>query len=253
MSKLTIGYFYKEDLNLYGDNGNVEILVSRAKARSIDVEVLFIDKNTNASFLSQKNINLVFMGGGPDSGQKEMYQDLITDKKDFVKKYIEKGGVGLFVCGSYQLLGKYYKSSDGSVLEGLGVFDMYTQNFGPSKPRCIGNVVCKLSPVLLADPVFIQNNNIGDTLVGFENHGGRTYINKSLQPFATIVSGHGNNSQDHTEGVLYKNSMGTYLHGPILSKNPHLADFLIAKALGTPKLLLLNDDYIVSAHKGRLR
>lgn len=251
--KLVIGYFYKEDLNLYGDNGNVEILVSRARARGFDTSVVIVDKNITGEVLKNENINLIFMGGGPDSGQKEMYQDLIGDKKDFLNEYINSGGVGLFVCGSYQLLGKYYKASDGSVLEGLSVFDFYTQSFGPTKPRCIGNVICKISDQLLNDPLFKKVNKIGDTLVGFENHGGRTYLGVDLMPLATVTSGHGNNSQDKTEGLLYKNIIGTYLHGPVLSKNPHLADYLIAKALNIDELVPLDDKYIISAHQKCLK
>ena len=247
MNKLVIGYFYPGQLNLYGDRGNVEILCSRAAKREIEVEVLEIGVDTDLSAETMQRINLVFMGGGPDSGQVQVYDDLIKNKAPFLKDFVEGGGVGLYVCGSYQLLGEYYKPAEGSVLEGLGVFGLYTQHFGNDRPRCVGNVVCEINPTLLEDDVFKAVNRVGSTLVGFENHGGRTYLNKCT-PLAKIVVGHGNNSEDGTEGAHYKNSVGTYLHGPILSKNPHLADFLIAKASGCDDLPSLDDFLVISAH-----
>ncbi|OGC57158.1 hypothetical protein A3H26_02405 [candidate division WWE3 bacterium RIFCSPLOWO2_12_FULL_36_10] len=243
--KFKIGYFYPEQLNLYGDNGNVEILVYRAKKRGIDVEVALVDLGTN---LEENRFNLVFMGGGPDSSQKEVYEDLLKDKGPYLKDYINSGGFGLYICGAYQLLGKYYKSADGSILEGLGVFDLYTEHFGNKKPRCIGNVVCELSDEFRHKEVFNSLNKIGSTLVGFENHGGRTYLGEKMLPLGKVITGYGNNSEDGYEGVLYKNSIGTYLHGPVLSKNPHLADYLIAGSLGLDRLESLDDSLILSAH-----
>jgi len=225
--KFKIGYFYPEQLNLYGDNGNVEILVYRAKKRGIDVEVALVDLGTN---LEENRFNLVFMGGGPDSSQKEVYEDLLKDKGPYLKDYINSGGFGLYICGAYQLLGKYYKSADGSILEGLGVFDLYTEHFGNKKPRCIGNVVCELSDEFRHKEVFNSLNKIGSTLVGFENHGGRTYLSDKNQAFAKVIKGHGNNGEDQTEGIHYKNAIGSYLHGPILPKNPELTDLLLALA-----------------------
>ena len=243
--KFKIGYFYPEQLNLYGDNGNVEILIYRAKKRGIDVEVALVDLGTN---LEENRFNLVFMGGGPDSSQKEVYEDLLKDKGPYLKDYINSGGFGLYICGAYQLLGKYYKSADGSILEGLGVFDLYTEHFGNKKPRCIGNVVCELSDEFRHKEVFNSLNKIGSTLVGFENHGGRTYLGEKMLPLGKVITGYGNNSEDGYEGVLYKNSIGTYLHGPVLSKNPHLADYLIAGSLGLDRLESLDDSLILSAH-----
>ncbi len=248
--KLNIGYFYKDQLNLYGDNGNVEILQYRAEKRGIPVDVKQIGINTTSDQMAVLNINMIFMGGGPDSGQKEMYEDLISSKKNFLMDYINRGGVGLFICGSYQLLGKYYQTADGSLLEGLGIFDFYTKHFGNHKPRCIGNAVCEISPRILSDPLFLKINGLGGNLVGFENHGGRTYLNKDNKyaPLAKVLSGYGNNGEDGTEGVLFKNCLGSYLHGPILSKNPHLADYLIAKALKLEDLPPLDDTLITLAH-----
>lgn len=245
---LTIGYFYPNLLNLYGDGGNVEILVSRARARNINVNVVKITPTSRVDSDIIRGIDIIFMGGGPDASQKEMYEDLVKNKGPYLKEYIEKGGVGLYICGSYQLLGNYYKSSDGSILNGLGVFDLYTEHFGNKKPRCIGNVVCEIASELRHDPIFNSVNMVGSTLVGFENHGGRTYLGGKMLSFARVTMGHGNNSEDGTEGVLYNNSIGTYLHGPILARNPHLADYLIAKSLGLESLEELDDSLIIAAH-----
>jgi len=235
--KITIAHFYREDLNLYGDDGNVEILSYRAKERGFSVNVMYVDKNTKSMSGLLNKIDIIFMGGGPDSGQKEVYEDLLTNKKSFIRDYIESGKVGLFICGSYQLLGNYYKAADGTILKGLGVFDLYTHHFGIKFPRCIGNVVAKTS--------FLKEHFF---LVGFENHGGRTFLGKGVKSLAKVIKGHGNNSTDKTEGVIYKNSIGTYLHGPVLSKNPHLADYLLAKSIGCKKLHPLEDSIIWRAH-----
>lgn len=246
--KLSIGYFYPDQLNLYGDNGNVEILKYRAEKRGIDVEVVNISRESEIDGIFMKHINLIFMGGGPDSSQKAVHSDLMRNKRSYLQDYIEDGGTGLFVCGSYQLLGKYYKASDGTILDGLGVFDLHTEHFGSSRPRCIGNVVGEFAEGFFEDSVLSSVNKVGRSLVGFENHGGRTYLGESAEPFAKILKGHGNNSEDGTEGIHYKNSIGTYFHGPVLSRNPHLADYLIAKAVETDKLEPLDDDLIIAAH-----
>jgi lipid II isoglutaminyl synthase (glutamine-hydrolysing) len=246
--KFVVGYFYPSLLNLYGDSGNVEILVKRAEMRGYETEVVRVEKDFTLNAEVMKSFNVVFIGGGPDSGQKLVHRDLLDSKGPYIKEYVENGGVGLFVCGSYQLLGNYYRSSDGEELEGLGLFDLHTEHFGNKKSRCIGNVVCEISEELRVDPVFNAVNKIGSYLVGFENHGGRTYLGDRSLPLAKVVSGHGNNSEDGTEGILYKNCVGTYLHGPVLAPNPHLADYLIAKGLGVDLLQELNDDIIINAH-----
>ena len=166
--------------------------------------------------------------------------------------YVEKGGVGLYVCGSYQLLGRYYKAADGTSLQGLEIFDLYTESFGKKKPRCIGNTVARLSESILEDPVFKNINRVGEKIVGFENHGGRTYIANIENCFAKVEIGHGNNSEDYSEGYLHKNSIGTYFHGPVLARNPHLADYLIAKSLGVESLENLDDSLILAAHNASM-
>lgn len=245
--KITIGYFYPELLNLYGDHGNVEILVARAQARGIETEVIEISTHTQLDQVTMDRVNLLFMGGGPDAAQEEMYTDLTTQKAPFLKKYVEDGGMSLLICGSYQLFGHYYQDANGDKLEGLGVLDLYTQHFGKDKPRCIGNVVARMTDQLRLE--MEPFNATLHTLVGFENHGGRTYLGDSVQPFAHIQKGHGNNGESGEEGARYKNTFGTYLHGPILSKNPHLADYCIAKAVGATELERLDDTLIYAAHE----
>ncbi len=271
--KLRIGWFYPEYLNLYGDSGNIEVLVCRARERGVSVEVekINLDSSADASLIT--SLNLVFMGGGPDLGQQKIYQDFLLKKGPYLKEYLENGGVGLFICGSYQLLGKYYKGADGSVMEGLSFLDFYTEHFGKGSPRSVGNLTVDLHHSLkesfyfktIVDSIFgdSSSNTLSDTsvatgfsyLVGFENHGGRTYLGKSLTPLGYTKKEFGNNDSDHTEGVLYKNTIGTYLHGPVLAKNPHLADYLIAKALRLEDPVILgglNDSVIISAHQQAL-
>ncbi|HLB51307.1 hypothetical protein A3F07_00275 [candidate division WWE3 bacterium RIFCSPHIGHO2_12_FULL_38_15] len=258
--KLKIGFFYSNLLNLYGDTGNVEILRFRAEKRGIDAEVIEVNADTKLTSDLMSELNIIVMGGGPDSGQKQMYEDLLHNKGSYLKEYIESGGAGIYICGSYQLLGHYYKSADGKMLDGLGVFDLYTRSFGVKRPRCIGNMMCELNPDILNDPVFRSISSNTDSpnsgypvfnfmsLVGFENHSGRTYLGAQTKPFAKVIKGHGNNSEDGTEGVHYKNSIGTYMHGPIFSRNPHLADYLIGKALKLDSLDRLDDSLVYRAH-----
>jgi hypothetical protein len=189
------------------------------------------------------------MGGGSDLNQQKIYADFLQNKGSYLKYYLESGGVGLFICGSYQLLGNYYKLADGTTLEGLGFLDFYTEYWNEGKSRCIGNMVVKINPSLLSDPFFAANNNIGDTLVGFENHGGRTYLSEKLSPLGYTTKEAGNNATDLTEGLLYKNTIGTYLHGPVLARNPHLADFLLAKSINMESLSKLDDSVLISAHE----
>jgi len=132
---------------------------------------------------------------------------------------------GLFVCGSPQLLGHYFIDGNGNKLEGLGIFDMVSTYPEKGTPRCIGNIAAEIS-----NSKFQMSNN-HKTIVGFENHGGRTYLGKGVEPFARVKRGFGNNGEDRTEGAVYKNCIATYSHGPFLPKNPHIADWLIRKAL----------------------
>ena len=153
-------------------------------------------------------------------------------KRKELGRMIDEGIPGLYICGAYQFLGKYYKEADGTIINSLGILDLYTENPGVGFSRLIGNIAVELLS--------------GKRIVGFENHGGRTYLGEKIKPFGKVVKGYGNNGKDKTEGAIYKNSFGTYLHGPILPKNPEFADFLIKLALekkyGSPISLSPLDD-----------
>lgn len=217
---LTIGWLYPELMSTYGDRGNIIVLFKRCEWRGIDAEVKRLDVGFEITEL--KECDLLFMGGAQDKEQSIVAKDL-REKKKVLQDMIEDGTPGLYICGAYQFLGKYYKEADGTIIDGLGILDLYTENPGLNHPRLIGNVLAKLE---------LKTHDLKpETLVGFENHGGRTYLGEMVKPLATILVGYGNNGRDKTEGAVYKNSFGTYLHGPILPKNPHLADYLIKLAL----------------------
>ena len=189
-----------------------------------------------------KEYDLIFMGGGQDKAQRQVALDLAETKGNAVREAVESGVVMLAVCGGYQLMGHYYMDSDGVKLDGLGLLDVWTAHPGPIKQRCIGNLVARWE---------------GGLLVGFENHGGLTYLGENALPLAQVVKGYGNNGSDGTEGARYLNLFGTYLHGSFLPKNPHFADHLLYLALSRryPEITLkpLNDGYEWSAHRAAIQ
>lgn len=212
--KLNIAWLYPDLMNTYGDRGNIITLQKRCEWREIETEILTITINTPKDELEKAD--LIFMGGAQDTQQEIVSEDLFKNKGKILKVLIENEIPGLFICGAYQFLGKYYKTADGKRLDGLGLFPLYTENPGEDVERLIGNIV-------------IENERT--QIVGFENHGGRTYLESKNLAFAKVIKGHGNNGKDSTEGIKYKNAIGTYLHGPLLPKNPEIADSLIKKAL----------------------
>src|SRR5205085_7171799 len=165
--------------------------------------------------LAPDEYDMLFIGGGQDKEQAPVAQDLYDIKGIGLWAAIEDDMPVLAVCGGYQLLAHYYRPASGPDMRGLGVFDAWTIHKGPHIPRCIGDVAISWN---------------GSTLVGFENHGGRTYLG-TARPLGKVLKGHGNNSEDATEGAIYRNTYGTYLHGSLLPKNPHFADHLIRLAL----------------------
>jgi len=215
--KLYIGWFYPQLMSTYGDRGNIYALIYWAKILGIDLRVVKISLNDPREKILKMDI--LFMGGAQDKQQEIVNQDLKNNKGPYLKKAIEDGVPGLFVCGAYQFLGKYYKAADGTKIEGLSIFDLYTENPGNKFPRLIGDIGIKTK---------IASKEI---VVGFENHGGRTYLADKNLAFGQVVFGFGNNSIDKTEGIFYKNTIGSYLHGPILPKNPKIACFLLKKAI----------------------
>jgi CobQ-like glutamine amidotransferase family enzyme len=165
--------------------------------------------------LAPDEYDMLFIGGGQDKEQAPVAQDLLEIKSIGLWAAIEDDMPVLAVCGGYQLLAHYYRPAKGPDMRGLGVFDAWTIHKGAQVPRCIGDIAISWN---------------GNTLVGFENHGGRTYLG-TAKPLGKVLKGHGNNAEDHTEGAMYRNTFGTYMHGSLLPKNPHFADHLIALAL----------------------
>lgn len=217
--KLVIGWLYPQLMSTYGDRGNIITLQKRCWWRGIDAQVLNLNVGFNAEEL--KKCDFIFMGGAQDTQQKIVSEDL-KRKSGILSSLINGGVPGLYICGAYQFLGNYYKEADGTKIQGLGILDLYTENPGLDFSRLIGNIV--FIPK-------IQGEFGMQQVIGFENHGGRTYLGKNIKPLGKVVKGFGNNGKDKTEGVIFKNSLGSYLHGPILPKNPQLADYLIKTSL----------------------
>lgn len=209
MMKLTIGHLYPDLLNLYGDRGNIQCLVKRCQWRGIEAEVKTFELDDEVSF---DGLDIVLLGGGSDREQMLVCEKLREIREDF-KAYVEDNGVVIAICGGYQLLGEYYKTEKGTI-PGLELVDMCTEQ---GDGRLISNIVLKSE--LFDMPV-----------VGFENHGGRTDI-RGNKPLGKVLYGEGNDGVSKEEGIVYKNVIGTYLHGPLLPKNPQLADWLIVRGL----------------------
>lgn len=229
--KLTIGHLYPELLNLYGDRGNIQCMMKRSLWRGIEAETIAFGLEDSIDF---SKLDIVLLGGGSDREQRIVCSRLRDIRENF-HHYVEDGGSVLAVCGGYQLLGHYYKTEE-DTLEGLSLVDFYTEQ---GSPRLIDNIV-------------LENPDFTLPIVGFENHGGRTYIGDN-KPFGKVVYGHGNNGEDGQEGVLYKNVVGTYLHGPLLPKNPHICDYLLSNALerkyGKGSLEPLDDTQEIQANQ----
>ena len=214
--RLRIAHLYADEMNIYGDRGNILTLVKRAEWRGIPVDVVPVGRGSAPEL---EGFDLLFWGGGQDRDQRLVFADLTAHKAEGIRAAVERGAVVLAVCGGYQLLGNYYVTADGEKLPGLGLLDLHTV---PGPRRNIGNVVIDAGRLGITPP----------TLVGFENHSGKTYLGPGLLPLGRVIRGTGNNGEDGTEGVAIGNVFGTYLHGSLLPKNPQLADLLLSRALG---------------------
>lgn len=208
--ELNIVHLYPDLLNLYGDKGNIACMEHRLKWRGIGANILACTNKDNS--MNLETADIIFVGGGSDREQ-EIVCELLLKKKDELISYVENGGVLVAVCGGYQLLGRYYQTAN-SKIEGLGILDIYTD---AGDTRLIGNVV-------LESELFEQK------ITGFENHAGRTYIGNHT-PLGKVLYGHGNTGESGYEGVVYKNIIATYLHGPLLPKNPMLCDHILGCAM----------------------
>ena len=212
---VVIAHLFPDLLNLYGDGGNVRVLEHRMAARGIPFRVVRVNHGETID-LSQ--VDLVFLGGGPDREQRLASSELLRMAPD-LREFVETDGALLAICGGYQILGSKWLLGDETV-DGLRVLDIETRRPGTSADRLIDNIVLRSS--VASRPI-----------VGFENHAGRTFLGEGVEPFGQVAStcGHGNNDSDGADGVLYKSTIGTYLHGPLLAKNPEVADWLLARAL----------------------
>lgn len=208
--KISIAHLYPKLLNLYGDMGNIITLKKRCEWRGIDVDFEEIGIGDEI-----KEHDLYFIGGGQDKQQQEVAAELYSHKS-FLTQERDNGAVFLGICGGYQLFGHYYQPFEGDKLIGLSLMDAYTV---AGKKRFIGNVTVETD--------FLTPK----TLVGFENHSGLTYLQGDTKPLGKVIVGNGNNGEDKSAGGRFKNVFGTYLHGSLLPKNPHFADYLIELAL----------------------
>lgn len=209
---LNVAHLYGDLLNTYGDNGNLLALKYYAKKMNtdLDIDIVSLDDQFNP-----KDWDIVFFGGGQDYEQTIVSKD-IQHKKEDLTDYIEDGGPLLAICGGYQLLGHYYVGANGEKIKGIDALDHYT--LSQDDNRFIGDIV-------------IKNAETGEIYHGFENHNGKTFLGKGERPLGEVQSGHGNNGEDQSEGVIYKNVYGSYFHGPILTRNGELAKRIILTAL----------------------
>lgn len=234
--RIRICNLYPEIMNIYGDRGNLIAAVQRARWHGLEPEVVDVTLGDRVDFAA---FDLLLIGGGQDREQQIIAQDLAQGKGASLAEAIRGGLAVLAICGGYQLLGRYYRTAAGEELPGVGVFDCWTE---ASQDRMIGNVVIESD---LFDPPA--------TLVGFENHSGKTYLGPGARPLGRVLRGHGNNGRDGYEGLVYKSAIGTYLHGSLLPKNPHLTDWLLQRALdrrygGQVRLGRLDDALEQQAH-----
>ena len=232
--ELRVAHLYPDVMNIYGDRGNVIALRYRCEARGIG----FVLREVNIGDpFDPAEHDVILIGGGQDREQRRIADDLVA-RGPGIREAIDDGMAALAVCGGFQLFGHRYVDHEGGVIPGISVFDLETRHPGPVADRSIGNIVV--------------DTELGQ-VVGFENHGGRTYLGAGQPAFGKVVRGSGNNHTDGTEGARYKNAIGTYLHGSLLPKNPKLADELILNGLrrrygGDVKLPALDDAAERAAH-----
>lgn len=223
-------FLYPNEMNIYGDTGNVIVLKQRLLWRGIDAEVIFHHPGKPWNHTP----DIIVGGGGQDSGQRKVFTDLLENRK-ILHDLADAGVPMLMICGLYQLFGHRFITHDGDDMPGIGIFDAETR---ATDQRLIGNVAVK--------------TDFG-TLVGYENHSGQTTLLGNQKPFGQVVKGYGNNATEKHEGAVYKNVYGTYMHGSLLPKNPAFADELIGQALKnrgqTIALTPLDDMHAHAAHK----
>ncbi len=236
--KLRVGHLYPDYLNIYADRGNIAVLVSRAARRGLDLEVTGIGLGETPH---PGVYDLLYVGGGQDREQALVAPDLAA-KGPALRQAVEDGAAVLAVCGGYQLLGRFYRDRYGGELPGAEVFPLHTI---AGERRMIGDVLieCELEPGSV------------QTVAGFENHAGRTIVDAGTEPLGRVIAGFGNDGTSGHEGCRVGRAIGTYLHGPLLPRNPRLADWLLAQAFAhhtggePPELDPLDDTLEAVAHE----
>jgi lipid II isoglutaminyl synthase (glutamine-hydrolysing) len=254
--RLRIAHLYPEQMNIYGDRGNILALSRRCAWRGIDVDLLPLGAGMEVDWAG---VDIAFFGGGQDSGQALIAEDFVVRHGPALRAAIDRGLVLLAICGGYQLLGHYFLTHTGKKLPGVGALDIHTVG---GDVRLIGNIVVEADLTTDHRPptTDIRESSVvgGRTsvvrLVGFENHSGRTYLGPGVRPLGRVLAGHGNNGEDGSEGAVYRNAFGCYMHGSLLPKNPQFADHLIGLALerryGPPATLApLRDDLELAAQR----
>jgi hypothetical protein len=243
---IRVAHLYPEYLNIYADRGNIAVLSSRARWRGIELEVEPISLGDE---LQPGEHDLLYIGGGQDREQALIAPDL-AERGGAIAEAVADGAAVLAVCGGYQLLGRFYRGRDGEELPGAGLFPLETV---AGERRMIGDCLlkCELEP------------GLRQTLAGFENHAGMTRLDEGAEPLGRVVAGFGNDGESGFEGARVASAVGTYLHGPLLPRNPWIADWLLARALEhrlgeAPDLSPLPDDLeheaqLVSAERARSR
>jgi lipid II isoglutaminyl synthase (glutamine-hydrolysing) len=226
---LKLGWLYPQLMSTYGDRGNVIAIKQRAQWRGIAVEVIPYDQGSAPEVLNQ--VDLVAGGGAQDRQQEIVMRDLAGAKTEAIRAKLDAGAPGVFTCGSPQLLGKYYEPGLGERIDGMGIIDLVSKHPGIDAPRCIGNVIFEVTAQRLAAELKVLLGGQKPIIVGFENHGGRTFLGEQAEALGTVIKGFGNNAQDGTEGAFYRNAIATYSHGPLIPKNPFIADWMIQTAL----------------------
>ena len=252
--KIVIGWLYPTLMSTYGDRGNVICLQRRCQWRDIEVEILPLKRESAAAEFERADI--IVGGGAQDRQQEIVMRDLQGAKAEALKSKLTGGTPGVFTCGSPQLLGHYYEPGEGKRIEGLGLLDMVSKHPGVEAQRCIGNLAFEITATPLAAELAEMSGG-RPIIVGFENHGGRTYL-QNVQPLGKVIKGYGNNGEDRTAGAFYQNAIATYSHGPLLPKNQFVADWLIKKALQQKyatdiRLAPLDDSLAIAGRKAMLQ
>ena len=227
--KFTVGWLYPDLMNIYGDRGNILTLLKRAEWHGLEARLVELGRGAATEM---QDVDVFFFGGGQDREQALIYDDLREFKQESLQRAVDDGAQILAVCGGYQLLGHYYQTAEGERFDGIGMLDVKTE---AGKKRFIGDVVVQTG----------FEGMVHDTLVGFENHSGRTFLGPDAQRLGKVLMGKGNNGSDKTEGAVQGKLIGCYLHGSALPKNPWLADRLIswglARRFGDVTLASLDD------------